>query len=308
MSGATAGSTSDRGTPAPPQAGAGPQEGRPSTGRDRQMPDGIRIHTREWGRGIPSRRRGVYLLHGLGEHSGRHEALGRWFAARGWIVRAHDHVGHGLSDGRRGVIADPDQLGRHAERELERFSTDLGATPLLLGHSLGGALAAELVVHRKVPVRALILSSPALATGMTPGQRALAAVLGAVAPSLAVGNGLDPAQLSHDPAVVRAYLEDPLVHDRISARLARWLVRAGERARALAHTLEVPTLLLVAGSDRLVDPVGSRTFFEKAPEGRAQLRWYEDMRHEIFNETAERRARVLADLGEWLARFEARTD
>ena len=305
MSDATAGPTRDGGTPSLPQAGAGPHEGRPSTRRDLLMPDSIRIQAREWRGGTPSRRGGVYLLHGLGEHSGRHEALAQWFAARGWIVRAHDHVGHGRSDGRRGVIADPDQLARHAEHELERFSADLGVTPLLLGHSLGGALAAELAVHRKVPVRALILSSPALATGMTRGQRALAAVLGAVAPSLSVGNGLDPSELSHDPAVVRAYLEDPLVHDRISARLVRWLVRAGERARALAHTLEVPTLLLVAGSDRLVDPAGSRAFFEKAPEGRAQLRWYEDMRHEIFNETAERRARVLADLGDWLERFDA---
>jgi alpha-beta hydrolase superfamily lysophospholipase len=250
----------------------------------------------------------VYLLHGLGEHSGRHEALARWFAARGWIVRAHDHVGHGRSEGRRGVIADPDQLARHAERELARFAADLGSAPLLFGHSLGGALAAELVVHRKVPVRGLILSSPALATGMTPGQRALAAVLGALAPSLAVGNGLEPSQLSHDPEVVRAYLEDPLVHDRISARLVRWLVRAGERARALAHTLEVPTLLLVAGSDRLVDPVGSRTFFEKTPGGRAQLKWYADMRHEILNETADRQARVLDDLEDWLKRLDARTD
>jgi alpha-beta hydrolase superfamily lysophospholipase len=60
---------------------------------------------------------------------------------------------------------------------------------------------------------------------------------------LAQGNGLDPQMIAHAPDVVRAYLDDPLVHDRISARLARATLDSGsDRARAGSAAWSVPTL------------------------------------------------------------------
>ena len=266
----------------------------------RAMRDGTKIFVHDWSPEEPAAR-GIYLLHGLGEHAGRYDALARWLCVRGWRVRAHDHVGHGRSDGRRGVIATESQLGDHAREQIDAFAAELGSAPVLLGHSLGGALAAELVVLRGVAARGLILSSPALGLGMRPAQRALAAVLAAIAPSLAVANGLDPAGLSNDPAAVRAYLDDPLVHDRISARLARWLLAAGERSREAAPSLATQTLLLVSGNDRLVDPSSSRTFAERAPASCVTSCWYPELGHELFNEREADRLRVLADLARWLA-------
>jgi len=216
-------------------------------------------------------------------------------------VRAHDHVGHGRSAGRRGVVGSAGQLPAHARARVEAFAAELGRAPLLLGHSLGGALAAQLVVSQRLDVAGLVLSSPALDPGMNAAQRLLAAVLGRLAPGLAVGNGLDPQALSHDAAQVRAYLDDPLVHDRVSARLVGWLLDAGERARRDAGSLTVDTLLLVAGSDRLVNPAGSRAFAERAPAQRMTLHWYAPLFHELFNERAPERARVLDDLDAWLA-------
>lgn len=271
------------------------------TERIETMGDGIGLHLRDWN---CSARRGVYLLHGLGEHIGRYETLARWFCARGWRVRGHDHVGHGHSGGRRGVLARERQLVEHARTLFERFADELETPPLLLGHSLGGALAAELVICERLPVRGLILSSPALQTDLGRAQRLLAAVLARLAPNLAVRNGLDPEALSHDPAVVRAYLEDPQVHDRISARLLGWLQSAGERARAAAPTLACPTLLLVAGDDRLVDSQGSRAFADAAPAQQLSLHWYDKLYHELFNEDDAGRQTVLADLERWLRRFD----
>jgi alpha-beta hydrolase superfamily lysophospholipase/predicted GNAT family N-acyltransferase len=267
--------------------------------RDRieTMADGIGLHVCDWGEGSGP---GVYLLHGLGEHVGRYDALARWFCARGWRVRAHDHTGHGRSGGRRGALRAEGQLVEHARTLVERFSDTLGEAPLLLGHSMGGALAAQLVVCEGVQVRGMVLSSPALDTGIGAAQRALAALLYRLAPNLAVGNGLDPEALSHDALVVRAYLEDPLVHDRISARLLRWLVSAGEDARRAAGSLGVPTLLQVAGADRLVNPEGSREFSRAAPDGLLTLHWYEGLFHELYNEREADRRLVLADLERWL--------
>jgi alpha-beta hydrolase superfamily lysophospholipase len=169
---------------------------------------------------------------------------------------------------------------------------------LLLGHSLGGLVAARFVSLGMRPVDALVLSSPALDAGMNALQKALVAVLPRLLPNLRLGNGLNPAFLSHDPAVVRAYQADRLVHDRISARLARFIAEAGPATLALAAAWSVPTLLLYAGNDRLVNPVGSRRFAKLAPKQVVASQCFENLYHEIFNEPDA--APVFATLRRWL--------
>ena len=268
--------------------------------RSWRMPDGESLFGRHWSPPEPHGG-GVYLLHGLGEHCGRYEALAAWLAERGWQVRAHDHHGHGRSPGARGSIPRAGALAEDAADLVGRFAGELGRPPVLLGHSMGGALAAELVVLRRLRVAGLVLSSPGLDPGLNRLQRILVAVMLRIAPGRTLGNGLDPRRISHDPAVVEAYLADPLVHDRISARLVSWLVDSGRRSIAAADTLAVDTLMLVAGDDTLVAPAGSRRFAERAPAGKVTLHWYEGLWHEVFNECAADRARVLEDLDAWLA-------
>lgn len=264
-----------------------------------RMPDGESLFGLHWSPAEPHGG-GIYLLHGLGEHSGRYAALAAWLAERGWQVRAHDHHGHGRSPGLRGSIPRAGALVEDAADLVGRFAREIGRRPVLLGHSLGGALAAELVVTRRLPVDSLVLSSPGLDAGLNPVQRLMLAVMLRIAPGRTIGNGLDPRKLSHDPAVVEAYLQDPLVHDRVCARLVKWAVDAGSGAIAAADTLAVDTLMLVAGDDALVAPAGSRRFADRAPAGRVTLHWYEGFWHEVFNERADYRAQVLADFDAWL--------
>jgi len=127
----------------------------------------------------------------------------------------------------------------------------------------------------------------------------LVATLPKIAPNLRVRNGLDAKYLSHDPAVVAAYRADPLVHDRISARLALFIAQAGAQTCALAAQWTVPTLLLYAGQDRLVNPQGSRAFAQQAPADVVSSQCFEDLYHEIFNELDA--APVFAALQQWLA-------
>jgi alpha-beta hydrolase superfamily lysophospholipase/predicted GNAT family N-acyltransferase len=244
---------------------------------------------------------GIYVLHGLGEHGGRYDALARWLCDRGWTVGSHDHLGHGESDGRRGIVDVGDRLSLDARERVAAFAREIGQPPVLLGHSLGGAVAADLVASRGLPVAALVLSSPALALRVGRPMRAIASLLARLAPDLALPNGLDPARLSSDPAVVAAYRADPAVHDRISPRLFAWLAAAGEQARAAAQSVRVPVLLLVAGDDAMVDPEGSRAFAQALSEGPGTLHVFERLRHELFNEAPAGRDRVLAVLEPWLA-------
>jgi alpha-beta hydrolase superfamily lysophospholipase len=242
----------------------------------------------------------VLIVHGLGEHAGRYDALANRLNAWGFAVRGYDQWGHGESAGARGGLPTDtrllDDLADVVDDTRSRMAADVPL--LLLGHSLGGLVAARFVSLGMRPVDALVLSSPALDAGMNALQKALVAVLPRLLPNLRVGNGLNPAFLSHDPDVVQAYQDDRLVHDRVSARLARFIAEAGPATLALAAAWTVPTLLLYAGEDRLVNPAGSRRFAELAPKQVVASSCFENLYHEIFNEPGA--APVFATLRRWL--------
>lgn len=251
--------------------------------------DGLNIALYDWP--LPSRRRprGVVLIvHGLGEHAWRYDPLAQRLNRWGFMVRAYDQRGHGDSGGQRGVLPDDDALLDDLAEVLDDTRKHLAqpwACPLiLLGHSMGGLVAATWVLRGDVPVDALVLSSPALDAGIGAFQKRLIALLDRWAPNLTLSNGLDPRQISHDPAVVDAYRKDKRVHDRISARLARFIDASGPPVVAAAPTWNVPTLLLYAGADRLVRPEGSRAFAAVAPRNVVNSQCLEGQFHEIFNE------------------------
>jgi len=177
-----------------------------------------------------------------------------------------------------------------------------GVPLIVLGHSLGGLVAACLAAVGEVPLEGLVLSSPALDPGLSAVQKLLLATLPKVLPNLRVGNGLDAQFISHDPAVVAAYKADPRVHDRISARLARFIADAGPSVIAHAPEWQVPTLLMYAGADKLVNPAGSRAFAAAAPVAVVTSYCFEHLFHEIFNELESEP--VFDTLKQWLdARF-----
>ena len=245
----------------------------------------------------------VLLVHGLGEHAGRYDALARHLGAWGYAVRGYDHYGHGESSGPRGGLPWDTRLLDDLTDIVDatRARMPAGQPLVLLGHSMGGLVAARFVALGLRPVDALVLSSPALDAGLGPVQKLLLATLPRIAPNLRVGNGLDARYLSHDDAVVRAYLADPLCHNRISARLARFIAEAGPATVARAAHWQVPTLLLWAGADRLVNPAGSRAFASAAPKERVQAHCFEPLYHELFNESPELAEPVLERLQHWLA-------
>jgi len=269
--------------------------------------DGLSLHGQVWPLQDQAARGSVVIVHGLGEHIGRYAALAVQLNAWGWQVTGFDHRGHGRSKGRRGSLANDDDLLHDLARVVDATRSAWPGPLVLLGHSMGGLVAARFVAeglqaqpaswHRHVD--ALVLSSPALDPGMKAGQKLLLAVLGPLAPGLAVGNGLKPDWISRDPAVVAAYVADPLVHDRVTPRLARFILDGGVFVRSLAPHWKVPTLLLWAGSDRCVAPAGSAAFAAMAPTDVVRAQVFAPLFHEIFNEP-EKEA-VLAALGEWLA-------
>jgi alpha-beta hydrolase superfamily lysophospholipase len=247
---------------------------------------------------VPDAHGTVVIVHGLGEHSGRYahvvDALNR---AR-WSVVTYDHRGHGRSPGKRGALPHPDALLDDLAQILDGIQAK---KRVLFGHSMGGTIAARFVADERGRVDALILSSPALKRPLSFIERVKLTLGSLIAPNFALANAIHAERLSHDPAVVQAYLGDPLVHHLITARLARFILQSGEIVRARAKTWHVPTLLMWAAGDQVVDPRGSRELAWNAPEGVITAKEFPDLYHEIFNEGD---ASVFDAMTSWLQRVQ----
>ena len=249
----------------------------------------------------------VLLVHGLGEHAGRYGEVAAHLHQWGFAVRAYDQQGHGQSEGARGDMLRPGSLQADLCRVIDdtRQHPALQGTPLiLLGHSMGGLVVARTLAEGLRPVEAAVLSSPALGAFPNMFQRILLAILPRLAPHLRVDNGLKAAFVSRDPDVVKAYQADAMVHRRIAIGLAAWILENGEKTLDEAAKWQVPTLLLYAGQDRLVNAQASADFARSAPKAVVQAECFEAMYHEIFNDLY--RAQVFTALKRWLlARFSA---
>jgi acylglycerol lipase len=281
------------------------ESGQRSTLRTR---DGVQLPLYAWRAQTPPRA-ALALVHGLAEHAGRYAALAARLNAAGIDVYAIDLRGHGHAPGRRTWIAAFDEYLDDVDALLALASTQAAAsaTPLfLMGHSMGGAIAALYAVERlpqtRVPLAGLLLSSAALAPGRDVPAWMIAAsrVISAVWPRFPAMK-IDAALLARDAAVVEANRADPLVHHgAIPARTGAQILEAMKRIEAGRAQLRVPVLVWHGTQDKLTEPEGSRAFGENVGSPDRTLTLYEGSYHETLNDLD--RERVIAAMIAWIER------
>ncbi len=267
--------------------------------------DGLALYWQSWQ--PPGEPDGVLVfVHGLAEHSGRYLNPVRHFVARGWSCLGFDYRGHGRSPGPRVHVSSFDEfLADVGEaRRLARIRHP--ETPLfLVGHSQGGLLALLSGLENSRYLDGVISSSPFI--GFHPETRPTAVVataakvLSKLTPRLMVDTKLDLDALCRDPEVVEAYRSDPLVSDTVSLGWANAVTAAQTSALDLAPTLEVPTLVMQAGADRIVDPEATRSWVSAAPGNLVDYVEWEGYFHELFNEPLLDRREVFDRMEAWLA-------
>lgn len=272
-----------------------------STSRDSwiEIPGGPKLFARAWGENPASP--AVGIIHGLGDHSGRWERVGRTLASRGFSVYAFDLPGHGRSEGRRGHIRSWDDYRVAVTRWMETIRPEDDARRwALLGHSMGGLIALDWADRNPGLVDALVISAPPFELMLRPAVLKVhaARLIGLIWPGFTQGNQIPPSLLSHDPEIIRAHRADPYVHFRISARLFLELQRMRRALAKVAGLHSIPTLLLQGGADPVSSCAGCSQWAKSAKPGVVTYREYPGLFHEVLNEPES--AAILDEIAAWL--------
>lgn len=228
----------------------------------------------------------INLVHGLGEHSSRYEHLGQFFSNEGIAVFAFDVRGHGQSEGRRGYTPGFDQLLNDISKFLDVSTKQYPDTPAILyGHSLGGLQVLRYILQNVPEILGAIVTGPLLRPAFEPPAVTLIAakILNKILPTFQLSNEIDPKGLSHDEIVVQNYIDDPLVHDKLTPRLAVEMLATGEQTLESAAQLQTPLLLMHGAADPITSSQASREFAERAGS-LCTFHLWEGLYHEIHNE------------------------
>ncbi|MEQ9307116.1 MAG: alpha/beta hydrolase, partial [Marinoscillum sp.] len=224
--------------------------------------DGLRLYYRHWDCEQPQKI--VCIVHGHGEHSRRYNHVAEALNKADITVFALDLRGHGISEGKRGHAKSYLHLMSDVEEFLKTARAEYTDLPLYLyGHSMGGNLVANYMIRMNTnEISGFILTSPWLKLAFEPPawKVRLGEIFDKIYPALTQPSELDASQLSKEATVVKAYKEDPLVHDKISARLFRIIVDSGIYALNSAKGIKVQGMVLHGNADNIIDWHSSRIF------------------------------------------------
>lgn len=261
--------------------------------------DGLKLFYQFW---VPDAPKAVLVLvHGMGDHSGRYGPFVRYFVERGFAVAAYDQRGHGRSEGERGHADQFQDFLQDLAQFIQMTKARFPKLPLfLIGHSFGGQVAINFIVRYAKGLRGVVLSSPnvALKLEVPNWKKKVADWAQNSMGHMRLTHPLNAKMLSHDPDVVKAYEEDPLVFHHVTARMGALMMHNLDIIMAMALRVHVPILFLQAGDDVICSPEGTKSFFQRVPIVKKQLKLYDGMYHELFNET--HRETVFADVDTWL--------
>jgi alpha-beta hydrolase superfamily lysophospholipase len=244
----------------------------------------------------------VAIVHGLGSHSSLFGNIINALVPRGYAVYGLDLRGHGRSQGQRGHIAHWSEFREDIHVFLKMIETyENNSPPFLLGHSLGGLIALDYAIRLPSSIQGIITMAPPLGRiGVSPLKLTLGKTISQVIPRLAINVGLVESSLSRDQNVLASISQDPLMHSRASARLAREFLVVNNWVHAHVADLQVPILMLHGGADRVSLPESSRLFFQQIQFSDKEHYEYPDSRHALHRDLDY--PQIVADLGNWLDR------
>jgi len=260
----------------------------------------VPLYYQVWRPDTPSRA-SLIIVHGLSEHSSRYMSLVNALVPQGITIYTFDHRGHGRSARElRAHVNDWAEYRGDVRAFVELVLAQESHVPLfLMGHSMGGLIAANYALHHPQELHGVVLSAPPLGdVGVSPLLRLLGRVVSVLKPDAVFKSGLELNGISRDPLVVEAYNNDPLIHGKITARWSVEFFKAIDWTRDRAEEFKPPVLIFHGDADQLVPIAGSRDFFNNIQQPDKRYITYTGGYHESLGDIHYEQ--VAADIQDWL--------
>lgn len=241
----------------------------------------------------------VVLIHGMGEHSGRYHHVAEKLAENDFGVIAFDHFGHGKTSGKRGHNPNYEAVLESVSHLTQKAKTVFGEKQMFLyGHSMGGNVVINYVLRKNNSFRGVIATSPMLKLAFQPPawKLSLGKIMQKIAPSITLPSELDASGISRVQTEVDKYVNDPLVHDKISPNFSILFFTAADWAIENASKFNVPIYLLHGTDDKIIDYKGTEQFANNTKK--ATLKLYKGGYHELHNDVCKEE--LLQDVVNWL--------
>lgn len=265
--------------------------------------DGLKIFAQYWKSDLIPAKAVVCFVHGIGDHSSRHTHVAEAFTNEGFVFYTADQRGHGKSEGQRGHFPSPESILQDIDLLLQNANKSFPGLPIILyGHSMGGILVLYYALKRKPDLAGVISNSPGLHNALQkkPLLIIAARVLGSLFPQMSISNGLDLNGISRDPAMVQAYKNDPIIHNRITMGLGKVMLGVTNWTLENAGSFPLPLLIMHGKADIITYASGSEAFAAALP-GKCSLILWEKAYHEIHNEPEKNE--VMSAMTEWAKRL-----
>jgi len=243
----------------------------------------------------------LLLLHGLSDHGARFAFVAESFAKEGFIFVAPDLRGNGKTDGKRGHFDSLDQMMTDINFLLQDCRKAHPDIPLMLySQSMGGNIAINYALRFPEEILCVVASSPwlSLTKPPAPALQWVVSKLVKVMPDLAISNGINPRNLSHDVVDCNAYDADKLIHGKVSLSTFVNIKKSGEWVIQNASSLKVPLMLMHSDTDPITSFAASEQFHKNA-NSFLTFRKYTGLFHELHNEPGEKESIVKAAI-EWV--------
>ncbi|MDY6791897.1 MAG: alpha/beta hydrolase [Thermodesulfobacteriota bacterium] len=243
----------------------------------------------------------LIVVHGLAEHSGRYMNVVNHMVPSGYAVYTMDHIGHGKSDGKRAYVKRFRDYTKTLKSYFDMIREWQPEKPIfLIGHSMGGLISAAYLLEYQDELSGAVLSGPSIK--VPDNISAVVIFVGKMLSTLTPKAGLiqlEAEGVSRDPAVVAAYVDDPLVYTgKATARLGAELLRTMQRLTEQATKIRLPMMIVQGGDDKLVDPSGARLLYDSISSRDKAIKIYDGFYHEVFNEPEHEH--VLNAVKDWI--------
>ncbi len=229
----------------------------------------------------------IILVHGMGEHSGRYaDFLIPELLKQNLAVITYDLFGHGKTEGKKGHNPNFEAVLETVTIVTNKAKEVFGDVPFFLyGHSMGGNVVLNYALREEHNFKGIIATSPFLRIAFkAPAWKlTIGKIIQKIAPSVTMPNELDPTHLSRDSIEVKKYIDDPLVHNKISPNYSLTFFETGEWAINNAKKLQTPTLVIHGTDDKITDHKASATFVENT-NGKASMKLFKNGYHELHND------------------------